>query len=397
MYQWSWASEMSAETWFILHFVTMVPLVVGLVFCLSRGSRNRAAFLALSYNAYLAAYMAICSLLMCRKDLALSEVGRLLAIWIVVGAFNFAFVFLVARRAALCNRQSSWGLPTLAVGSLFALVVASGMWPISLIDASRADLAIFALATLAAGVTISALCHPSHDNAHVAKNEAKKEEPNGEKEKCEVGEQNREEPKPRVEVAVEIEERNLTTGAAEPLADGGCRGETPRAPQSQDNADPMRGDHGGPGVSALPQHNEAGEALFNEARAIPHQPIPDFDCDGPYLELLGKSAAAGYAPALAKLGEYAMRRDAWVEAYYWMTLAKRNGMRNLSATLRAIRRAWSEEDFPDQSENVNVLFTLEAGSIGRALLHIDSGHDAAAARQFLKECHPEFLREKTNR
>jgi len=122
-----------------------------------------------------------------------------------------------------------------------------------------------------------------------------------------------------------------------------------------------------------------------------HRAIPDFRMDGPYLELLGRSAEKGYAPALAKLGEYAVRRCAWVEAYYWMKRAQRNGMHGLSPTLRAIRNGWAADGFPRQSSNVNKLFTEEAGRLGRALLRLDSGHEAAKAREFLKANHPEFL------
>lgn len=85
----------------------------------------------------------------------------------------------------------------------------------------------------------------------------------------------------------------------------------------------------------------AGEALYKKARAMTHRMIPDFDTDGTYLELLGMSAAAGHAPAMAKLGDYAMRRAAWVESYYWMSLAKRSGMQGLESVMSKIRREWA--------------------------------------------------------
>jgi len=135
-----------------------------------------------------------------------------------------------------------------------------------------------------------------------------------------------------------------------------------------------------------------GEALFIQAREMPHQEIPDFEFDGEYLDLLGKSAATGYAPALAKLGEYAMRRSAWVEAYYWMSMAKRQGMQGLANVLREIRENWSLDGYPDEADNVYRYFTVEAGSLGRALLHVDSGHDAAGAREFLEANYPEWLK-----
>jgi len=136
----------------------------------------------------------------------------------------------------------------------------------------------------------------------------------------------------------------------------------------------------------------SGEELYTKARGLHHLPIPDFAVDAEYLALLGKSAAKGYAPALAKLGEYAMRRAAWVEAYYWMTLARRNGLHGLLPTLREIRTRWARDMFPVQESNVNELFTEKSGSIGRALLCIDSGHGAAGAKEFLRTHYPDFLR-----
>jgi len=135
-----------------------------------------------------------------------------------------------------------------------------------------------------------------------------------------------------------------------------------------------------------------GEELYAEARALPHQRIPDFDRDAEYLTLLAGSAAKGHSPALVKLGEYAMLRAAWVEAYYWMKQAQRCDMHGLSPILREIRKNWAAAGFPRQSSNVSEIFTAEAGALGRALLRFDSGHEAAKAKEFLKANHPEFLR-----
>jgi len=121
-----------------------------------------------------------------------------------------------------------------------------------------------------------------------------------------------------------------------------------------------------------PSEDESGEALFARARALPHQPIPDYGFDREYLELLGRSAAASHAPAQVKLGEYAMRRGAWVEAYYWMTQAKQNGMKKMTPVLREIRMNWARDGFRDEIENVHPLFSAELGAVGRKLLRRDS-------------------------
>jgi len=144
-------------------------------------------------------------------------------------------------------------------------------------------------------------------------------------------------------------------------------------------------------LSELLEDTATGEELFNRASGIKHQVIPTFDDDGDYLELLGRSAAAGYGPALEKLGIYAMRRTAWVEAYYWMKQAERNGVDGLTPVLRIIRTNWALDGFPRQSSNVNDIFTAEAGALGRALIRFDSGREAAKAKKFLMEHYPQFV------
>jgi len=133
-----------------------------------------------------------------------------------------------------------------------------------------------------------------------------------------------------------------------------------------------------------------GEELYVRARSMPHQLIPNYGTDGLYLDMLGDSAALGYAPAMQKLGEYAMRRAAWVEAYYWMWRARQCGAQNLAGVMRDIRKAWIRAGCPDELQNVYELFSEETGSIGRALIGIDTGRNAETARKFLKEHLPDF-------
>jgi len=143
--------------------------------------------------------------------------------------------------------------------------------------------------------------------------------------------------------------------------------------------------HVQPSAKAISRPTSEAEAIYVAARKISHQRIPNYVQDTAYMEMLGKAAQAGHDRALSKLGEYAMRRHEWVEAYYWLWLAQRNGARNLELSLRKVRRRWVKEGFPGQGSNVNALFTKERGSIGWALLCALTGHDAQNARKFLKE------------
>ena len=134
-----------------------------------------------------------------------------------------------------------------------------------------------------------------------------------------------------------------------------------------------------------------GKDLYNQARLLPHQKIPDFKLDGKYLDMLGQSAYLGCPQAAAKLGEYAMRRSAWVEAYYWMSTARLHGMTNLSDTLSEILKNWRLANCPNEEKNIHPLFDEDAGSVGRALLNLAAGNDFVKARTFLQIHYPEYI------
>jgi len=135
-----------------------------------------------------------------------------------------------------------------------------------------------------------------------------------------------------------------------------------------------------------------GEREYALARMIDHNAIPTWSRDREYLTLLGKSAEHGSPWAMAKLGEYAMRRQMFVEAYFWMWKARRAGMQQLDTTLKTIRMSWIRFGRRDESRNVHPLFTAEDGSVARALLDLFSGYNTTEARGFLQEHHPECLK-----
>jgi len=135
-----------------------------------------------------------------------------------------------------------------------------------------------------------------------------------------------------------------------------------------------------------------GESEYALARAMPHNAIPTYGEDAAYLELLGKSAELGFSRALSKLGDYAIRRKAWVEAYYWKWMARRNGMAGCNTPLREIRMAWAASGYPTEDYNVSEQFTEEHASVGRALLDLTAGRNRLEARAFLREHFPDLVK-----
>ena len=130
--------------------------------------------------------------------------------------------------------------------------------------------------------------------------------------------------------------------------------------------------------SAVAGGSEA-DRLWAEARRMPHNIIPDPVTDGDYLTKIRGAAALGHLEAMAKLGEYAFRRRALVEAYYWTALAELKGASRLAETLRLIEARWMQADCPTEYDNCYNDFSERQGSFARALLRIRCGVDVRAA------------------
>ena len=121
------------------------------------------------------------------------------------------------------------------------------------------------------------------------------------------------------------------------------------------------------------------DRLWTEARRMPHNIIPDPATDGDYLAKIRGAAALGHLKAMAKLGEYAFRRGALVEAYYWTALAELKGASLLAETLRLIEAQWMQAGCPTEYDNLYDDFSERQGSFARALLRIRCGVDVRAA------------------
>ena len=127
------------------------------------------------------------------------------------------------------------------------------------------------------------------------------------------------------------------------------------------------------------------EKLWNEAREMSHNFIPDFMADRDYLSLLYRAAELGHAMASVKLGDYAYRRGAIVEAYYWTLMAHLRGATEVKAALEEMRKKWVQEGCPPEYENVREGFAEQQGVFARAVLRLRCGIDAAIARKRLAE------------
>ena len=127
------------------------------------------------------------------------------------------------------------------------------------------------------------------------------------------------------------------------------------------------------------------DQLWVEARKMSHSFIPSPRKDGEYLAKVYGAAQLGHLEAMVKLGEYAFRRGALVEAYYWTALAELKGATGLAEVQRKIRSQWMAKGCPPQHRNAYEGFSEEQGSFARALLRIRCAIDAPHARARMKE------------
>ena len=127
------------------------------------------------------------------------------------------------------------------------------------------------------------------------------------------------------------------------------------------------------------------QRLWDEARKITHQFKPDWEKDRDYLAKVYGAAKRGHLEAMAKLGEYAYRRGAVVEAYYWTALAELEGAKGLDAALREMKKRWLLEGCPAEHGNAYDGFSEMQGSFARVLLRIRSAVNAPLARARMQE------------
>lgn len=174
-----------------------------------------------------------------------------------------------------------------------------------------------------------------------------------------------------------------------PSAGNDAAVQCPLSPVREEPEEEHRTEDGGQrqGSFDLGQPKELTEAsrLWDEARGLPHRFNPDWEKDQDYLSKVYGAARLGHLEAMAKLGEYAARRGAVVEAFYWTLLAELKGATGLKVKLRELRSKWQALGCPSQYGNAYEEFTEEQGSFARAVLRLQCGINPQYARARLKE------------
>ena len=127
------------------------------------------------------------------------------------------------------------------------------------------------------------------------------------------------------------------------------------------------------------------EELWNTVRKMSHNFVPMPSSDHDYLKLMARAARKGHVEAMKKLSEYAARRGALVEAYYWLTVASLHGVNNLSKQIGEVRGMWLARGCMPEYENVRSDFSETQGSFARAVLRLQCAMNTPVARKRIQE------------
>ena len=175
-------------------------------------------------------------------------------------------------------------------------------------------------------------------------------------------------------------------------------GAGPDALQPAPNADSLNGGCGAQGTArptgddepiadGHPSSADSDEAqrLWEEARAMPHQEVSDFSTDWQYMTLLHKAAKLGHAEACSKIGDYAYRRGALIEAFFWKWKAEADGGRCAEPSLEEVRVQCLASGALAEPGEMDGSYGIEEDDFARAVIAVQSGMSVATAMQRLKE------------
>ena len=112
--------------------------------------------------------------------------------------------------------------------------------------------------------------------------------------------------------------------------------------------------------------------------------------DGRYYQILHQTAKSGNMASMDKLGELALVRKDFVEAFYWKLMVELRHGRPSGISARNVCRAWREAGHPERSvEGETGLFTENQAKLATAVLNLWSGRHVhtptKAIRQMVKD------------
>ena len=116
-------------------------------------------------------------------------------------------------------------------------------------------------------------------------------------------------------------------------------------------------------VTELPPPADGGVGYWLRAnmalRSNPPNPLRDVE----YFSLLYAAAAAGHPEAQVRLGYLSLSYRAFVECYFWLSLARAHGIAEVEASLADCREEWISAGCPDAEGSVSRNFDANQAAV----------------------------------
>lgn len=151
-----------------------------------------------------------------------------------------------------------------------------------------------------------------------------------------------------------------------------------------------------PDEEGVPQGCSAAGAVLRttSAEKVPRSPPISriWRQDGRCYRILHRTAASGNVASMDKLGELALVRKDFVEAFYWKLMVDLHRGRPSGLSARGVCRAWQDAGCPEPNMDADGggrLFTAKQAKLSMAVLDLWSGRHVrtptATVRQMMEE------------
>ena len=137
------------------------------------------------------------------------------------------------------------------------------------------------------------------------------------------------------------------------------------------SVDAMAGEEG----PDLPPPSDGGVGYWLRANMAPRSNPPNPRRDLEYFSFLYAAAAAGHPEAQVRLGYLSLSYRAFVECYFWLSLARARGISEVEEPLADCREAWISAGYPGAEDSLSRNFDAGQAAVGLAMLDIDTGRD----------------------
>ena len=107
--------------------------------------------------------------------------------------------------------------------------------------------------------------------------------------------------------------------------------------------------------------------------------------DGRYYQILYQTAGIGNIASMDKLGELALVRKDFVEAFYWKLMVELHHGRPAGLSARGVCRTWKDAGYPESNAGGGGSFTKNQSRLAMAVLDLWSERHVHAPKEILRK------------